>query len=309
TLVGNTEGVYWHGEPGSQSQKVLFSGGYWFDNLSDIVWSDNGESDSVIYTHNKTVASGGVKFFVDHRGRNFTFTGNQFSYMGAPLSVYIEYGAERLSQVFVTGNQFMDAGRGVYVSNQTNSPLPDTLDVKGNTFVGGSRSYSPTIPLANINLYGGGNHISVVGNEISHGVNVSGIRFVGGPLVEHAQPFYNLRVTDNKVYALSGNDGTGTVSAVHFYNMPSNSTMMNAAASPAMPFVEFNAFYSNEGPGITYTKGAYDPLAHIEANHNWWGDPAGPTGPNGDGVVGDVLVDTWLAGLPQYLNLPLVIRY
>lgn len=29
----------------------------------------------------------------------------------------------------------------------------------------------------------------------------------------------------------------------------------------------------------------------VDANDNWWGDPAGPDGPGGDGVSGDVSVD------------------
>lgn len=35
------------------------------------------------------------------------------------------------------------------------------------------------------------------------------------------------------------------------------------------------------------------PIPPVEAQDNWWGDPAGPHGPAGDGVDGEVLFEPW----------------
>lgn len=34
--------------------------------------------------------------------------------------------------------------------------------------------------------------------------------------------------------------------------------------------------------------------AVVDATDNWWGDPAGPDGPEGDGVDGPIDVEPWL---------------
>jgi hypothetical protein len=31
----------------------------------------------------------------------------------------------------------------------------------------------------------------------------------------------------------------------------------------------------------------------VDARDNWWGDPAGPLGPGGDGVAGNVVYEPW----------------
>lgn len=51
-----------------------------------------------------------------------------------------------------------------------------------------------------------------------------------------------------------------------------------------------NAFRSNTGPGINAESGS------VKAEYNEWGDIAGPTGTNGDGVAGDVDYDPWVFG-------------
>jgi hypothetical protein len=44
----------------------------------------------------------------------------------------------------------------------------------------------------------------------------------------------------------------------------------------------------NVGPGLRNTA-----QTTLDARDNWWGDPAGPHGPAGDGVEGDVLFEPW----------------
>jgi hypothetical protein len=50
-------------------------------------------------------------------------------------------------------------------------------------------------------------------------------------------------------------------------------------------------FLRNEGPGVL--NGSF---TTVDATLNWWGDPAGPNGPNGDGVSGSVTVMPVLTG-------------
>jgi hypothetical protein len=42
-------------------------------------------------------------------------------------------------------------------------------------------------------------------------------------------------------------------------------------------------FFGNGGAGVNNGD-----LGQLDASGNWWGDPAGPSGPNGDGVAGNV---------------------
>jgi hypothetical protein len=54
---------------------------------------------------------------------------------------------------------------------------------------------------------------------------------------------------------------------------------------------------NNTGMGVA-NMGLRAPTARVDARFNWWGDPAGPVGPAGDGVGGDVDYSSHLTERP-----------
>jgi uncharacterized repeat protein (TIGR01451 family) len=60
-----------------------------------------------------------------------------------------------------------------------------------------------------------------------------------------------------------------------------------------------NSFINNSGPGISHTV-FFPPFSptSIDGRGNWWGDPAGPNGPSGDGVSAGVVTAPWITTEP-----------
>jgi hypothetical protein len=69
------------------------------------------------------------------------------------------------------------------------------------------------------------------------------------------------------------------------------------ASPPTNAEIRNCAFENNGGPGIR-TFPLPNTNMFVDARLNWWGDPAGPLGPNGDGVTGDVLYEPFLVTRP-----------
>jgi hypothetical protein len=213
----------------------------------------------------------------------------------------------------VSDNTFRGNGKSVYLANNEDGVFRQ-VGINDNTFTDNVNRYEIyEFPGGNINLYGGGEDISVWNNRITGGEDLAGIRVAGGGTGYTPHPYRNLRIERNTIQGMTGNDSTdNAASGIHFYNMSDTGPVGTASRSSswAAPLVRHNAFIGNAGPGIRYTKGTKNPLPAIDATDNYWGDPAGPAGPQGDGTQGDVVATQWLTAPPAYLYhyLPLIRR-
>lgn len=93
------------------------------------------------------------------------------------------------------------------------------------------------------------------GQTSNHGIHVDGV-------------ITNYVFISNRIHDLGG-DG------IHFAAQPGVSTVVDISG---------NLFYANTGVGVNNPAGT----ANVIAQFNAWGDPAGPTGPAGDGVGANV---------------------
>ena len=97
-----------------------------------------------------------------------------------------------------------------------------------------------------------GLEIDGTGQTSNHGINVDGV-------------INNYVFVNNRIHALGGN-------GIHFAAQPTG--------IPTVVDISGNLFYANTGVGVNNPAGTED----VNAQFNAWGDPAGPTGPAGDGV-------------------------
>ncbi|GEM_PF-4277857 len=321
-------GIYWMNQSTAQNMNFDFNtfnyvrdyGVYWSNNMSA------SRSDSVRMRSNRLTNTGanggnGYGIYVSDAGvaKNTSITSNTFS--GNKKDVVVHNSSDSLVGLNVSHNVFQNSGQNVYISNGGGSDRLSNVMVSQNTFQDNRYPYTPypEMPAGHINFFGGGNGIQITGNTISGNPdmmslnNMSGIRFAGMYLdtgVPPPYPFYNLVIRYNTLQYLTGNDGTGKVAGIHFYNMSESVASpqpARAVLTSAQPTVRDNAFISNSGPGISYTKGVSNPLATIVAQYNYWGNPNGPQ--PGD-VAGDVDYSNWLTAPPQtnLIHLPLVVR-
>lgn len=101
-----------------------------------------------------------------------------------------------------------------------------------------------------------GLEIDGTGQTTNHGIHVDGV-------------INNYVFVNNRVHALDGN-------GIHFAAQPTG--------IPTVVDISGNLFYANTGVGVNNPEGTADVIAQFNA----WGDPAGPTGPAGDGVGANV---------------------
>lgn len=294
TVVGSSSGgVYWHNDDTGQASNVTFGYNYLSNNgIFDIEWSGQGLANSVIVSDN-TFASGnsGFELYNDGSAYDILVDGNSFYDYSHPVSVYNEDSADTIGGLKVQNNTIDNSGAGVYVANWAGL---GNVQVSGNYFGDCFRSYIPGVPLGNINLFGGGKGIIIQGNTIYNSTDMAGIRFAGNMASEQPRPFYDIEIRDNWIGGLDGDDSTGSAPGIHFFNYSGD-----AVADDVGLKIRDNSFVTNSGPGISYTVSypAISPTS-IDGRMNWWGDPAGPSGPSGDGVSAGVIFDPWTTTAP-----------
>ena len=340
-FVNNNIGLYWHAEPGSSAKEILFDDNFvQSTDLYGFLWSASGGTvDTIVFRDNSIEDNDlyGVAYYsdgpdslgdlhfignhvhgsrygvtLDNRGvgSDCRFSGNQFSQVRYGVRVDNRSTIDALVGVEIVNNTFDGAGIGVRVTNEADMA---NVNVKGNEFTNGDSPYSmpPALPTGQISFFGGGKGIQVSGNTIQGGTDMSGIRLAGGYMGEQPVPFYDVSIVNNQIQNLSGDDGSGPASGIHFFNLGADGVHLAAPLSAdgsTTPTIVLNSFIDNAGPGVAYTKGYSNPLPAIDVGNNWWGDPAGPDGPSGDGVGDDVVVTTWMDGPPREVYLPLVNR-
>lgn len=251
-------------------------------------------ADTVDFKHN--VSSNGQDgvsvHFSSGRAGSFQIQDNRFDAVNYPVSVYSSSSSETMGGVDVAGNNIKGARNPIWIAG---SGQVKGVAIKNNYIQG---PVSPTVDYPAIGLYGGGTDIAVQGNYIDGGANSAGMYFTGGATAA-PKPFFGLSILQNVIRNLIAPGAKG----IYFRNLantdPGAASAANLATNPAAPLVRGNSFIGNAGPGITYTLGTVNPLPNIDASGNWWGDPAGPNGPNGDGVGANVVVNDWLTVEPQ----------
>lgn len=88
----------------------------------------------------------------------------------------------------------------------------------------------------------------------------------------------------------AGNNTDIKVVDNYIHNNTGNGLVFPGSAPGGIVEVYGNAFRNNGASGIYLASGS------LAAEYNEWGDIAGPTGPNGDGVSGSVDYDPWVFG-------------
>lgn len=284
-------------------------------------YNPSGTSESVSVQYNRfTNINAGYGYGIDisnmGSAQNIFISHDTFS--GNKRDVALHHDGDTVGGLTVSNNHFQNSGQSVYIANH-GMPLSG-VTIDGNTFLGNTYPGTPYpgFPQGHINLYGGGSAIRIQHNTIQSGTNMSGIQIAGIDMGHQPFPLYDVILTNNRIENLTGSDGTGKAAGVHFFNYGDTTgtglvqTGLASLAVPAVvtPTVRNNSFINNSGPGVSYTMGISNPLPYIDARENWWGDPEGPNGPNGDGVSDNVLFDPWLPKPPaEYaVYLPLVLR-
>ena len=102
------------------------------------------------------------------------------------------------------------------------------------------------------------------------GLEVDGTTPSAGDGINVANTVQSIFIQDNYIHGFTG-DG------VEFAGTPAGSVVIKG-----------NLFTGNTGYGINNVGGTL-----LDATYNSWGDPAGPTGTNGDGVSGNVTSSSW----------------
>lgn len=240
---------------------------------------------------------------------------NAFTDCASGFVLYNETDADTLNGLDLNNNTFSNTGRGVYVGNY--SGMGD-VQVVGNFFDACMRppSYSSSVPLGHINFYGGGEGFLISSNTILNGQDLAGIRFAGSGSSSTPRPFYDVEISFNKIEGLTGSDGTGSAPGMHFFNYSGDTTGSDLgvwdpgemSAGVGLQ-IRDNSLITNSGPGISHTVtiSASNPT-NIDGRMNWWGDPAGPNGPSGDGVSTGVVFSPYSTAAPTKIYLPLILK-
>lgn len=127
----------------------------------------------------------------------------------------------------------------------------------------------------------GATDVTIRDNLIYDNADLSGIWLGGGG---GGGAYTNLTIQGNRCEGHTGFwDKAGT--------KPADGLTLDGITLPGTVSIQDNHFIGNDGYGVNNTTpGA---TGTVVAEYNWWGDVAGPTGPNGDGVSSDVDYDPW----------------
>jgi len=287
TFINNDEGFSWYiTQNGTASDWVFYNNTFEDNEKGFYYWNDDGSTQNISIYDNEFYDNEYDDFLFLNYGNvlGFKISNNYFSGGGYGIEWYNYEGAD-MEDVNITNNIFYGTGPGIFIKNEGNF---NSTWVGENYFEGCQKSYwmPDSYPLAHIAFFGGGNNIWVYDNVIYNGTDLGGIDFIGEEAGKSPRPFYNVSVYGNWIEGLQGNDNTGTAPGMHFYNYYGD---YNCSADYTGLCIYNNAFVNNSGPGISHTLGISSP-ENIYAFQNWWGDPAGPQGPQGDGISSNVVV-------------------
>jgi hypothetical protein len=241
--------------------------------------------------------------------RNLQIRGNEFQLPTNLPAVQILNNSPgpvpAVSNIYLTNNT-VSGGKGVHLENL--SPRnADTVFVENNHFINGMASppQRNEFPPGSVTVIGGGNQIRITNNTITGGVNMNGIvvascRNPGG--CTNSFRYTDLRIENNTIDSFSG---TGQVPVGHgllFQNYRGDASgdgfeKLGQVGGGGLN-IRNNSLENNQGLGVFFTPLRGGPST-IDARLNWWGDPAGPDGPNGDGVSAGVLVEPFLTSPPN----------
>ncbi len=136
----------------------------------------------------------------------------------------------------------------------------------------------------------GASDVTIRDNLIYDNDNLSGI-WLGG--VGSTKAYTNLLIQGNRCEGQTGFwDKADT--------KPADGLTLDGITLSGTVSVQDNYFIGNDGYGVSNTTPG--DTGTVVAEYNWWGDVAGPTGPNGDGVSAGVDYDPWhpvVGGVPQ----------
>ena len=174
------------------------------------------------------------------------------------------------SEVVIEGNYIHDYGwMGIVVDGITNG---ETVTIIDNTITG----WGPTIQTGQNGIQvSRGAHVKILSNTITGNAYTGPDWWASGIIFFDAEgEVIGNAITDNQV----GVDGMGDVTAI---------------------YINFNNIYGNTHSGQTICAGVCNEgEGSLNAMHNWWGDPEGPTveefPKSGDAVYGDVEFTPWL---------------
>jgi hypothetical protein len=177
----------------------------------------------------------------------------------------------------------------VDTSYLSNARLELVSSVNGGAIVGGGAHHTLLLDSLRIRRTAVGAAVALhgYGSRLSHSV----IDTTGSPTsTAPALLLADSTAAYGVVVRRSGGDGVEMSGNASFTSSTVNGSLGNGVSVfGANAVLSNDNFFANGGVGV-FSHGSA-----VNAEGNWWGDPAGPNGPSGDGVSGFVDFANWLA--------------